>query len=63
MVMLLDSMVSTVSVHTVMSFVTSCRRGICGQARRAGEDENAHEGARNDGLHRVDRAQPVLAST
>jgi hypothetical protein len=61
--MVLDSLVSTVSVHTVMSFVTTCRGSICGQARRACEDENAHEGARNDGLHRVDRAQPVLAST
>ena len=61
--MTLDSMVPTVRLHSVMPFVMCCRRRVCGQTPRSGEDESAHEGARDDVLHRVDRAQPVLAST
>jgi hypothetical protein len=45
MMLTLDSMVSTVRVRTVMPLVTPRRRGVCGQTRRACEDENAHEGA------------------
>jgi hypothetical protein len=61
--MTLDSVVLTVLLHSVMPFVMSCRRSVCGQTPRTGEDESAHEGARDDVLHRVDRAQPALAST
>lgn len=59
-----DAVVSVAWCHPVAGLVMRGRRkGPSGKAPRLNEDESARQRARDDGLHKVDRAQPALTST